>query len=263
PVIAWRRATWSNLKKNFTKPVIAAAVAAAGLWPVVPLTSRSEIYSYVAFILCVFVMSSVVIEFLKGARARSELHQEIFREALASLIWRNKRRYGGYIVHIGVVLIFAGIAGSQSYSVHKEKHLAIGETLEIRDYTFKYEKLVAIEATNVKTRVIARLGVFKDGKRVWTAHPEKEFYKGQNQPVSEVDVRSNFIQDIYVILADFNEDESATFKVYLNPMVSWLWTGGWIIALGAVVAVWPDRLEQRRRIGRMKKQETVFAPAQE
>ncbi len=78
-----------------------------------------------------------------------------------------------------------------------------------------------------------------------------------------MDLRSTWKEDIYVILADFREDESATLKVYLNPMVSWLWTGGWIIALGTVVSVWPDRLEQRRRLERMKKQEAIFAPAQE
>jgi len=77
--------------------------------------------------------------------------------------------------------------------------------------------------------------------------PEKEFYKGQNQPVSEVDVLSTWKEDLYMILADFREDESATIKVYVNPMVSWMWTGGWIIAFGSMISMWPDRLEQRRR----------------
>ncbi len=263
PVIAWRRATWSNLKKNFKKPVAAAAFTAAALFPFIPLTNRAEIYTYITFVLCVFVMSSILLEFLKGSLARRELHQEMFLGALGSLIWRNKRRYGGYIVHIGVVLIFAGIAGSQAYGTHKEKHLALGETLEVGGYMFKYEKLVAVQATSVKTRIIAQVGAYKDGRRVWTAHPEKEFYKGQNQPVSEVDVRSTIREDLYVILADFTEDESATIKVYVNPMVSWLWTGGWIIAMGTMVSVWPDRLEYRRRLGRLKRQEAVFTPAQE
>ena len=96
---------------------------------------------------------------------------------------------------------------------------------------------------------------------MWTGRPEKEFYKGQNQPVSEVDVLSSIVEDIYIILADFNEDESATIKVYLNPMVSWLWTGGWVIAFGTMICMWPDRLEQRRRLERMKKQQAIFAPA--
>ncbi len=263
PIIAWRRATWSNLKKNFLKPVLMGLAAGAAMFPFVPLTSRSEIYTYLAFILCVFVMTTIVLEFWKGLQARRESHQENPVEALGTLIWKNKRRYGGYIVHIGVVLIFAGIAGSQSYSVHDQKHLKPGESFKIRDYTVTYEKLSAVQATSVKTRVIAQAGIYQDGKRLWTARPEKEFYKGQNQPVSEVDLRSTWKEDIYVILADFREDESATLKVYLNPMVSWLWTGGWIIALGTVVSVWPDRLEQRRRLERMKKQEAIFAPAQE
>jgi cytochrome c-type biogenesis protein CcmF len=211
----------------------------------------------------VFVLTCILKEFFKGALARRELHGGNFVEEVASLTWHNKRRYGGYIVHIGTVLIFAGIAGSQAYGVHDQKHLKIGESIKLRNYTVTYEKLTAVEATSVKTRVIAELGVYRDNKRVWTGRPEKEFYKGQNQPVSEVDVLSSIVEDVYLILADFREDESATIKVYLNPMVSWLWTGGWVIAFGTMVCMWPDRLEQRRRLTRMKKQETLFAPAQE
>ena len=86
---------------------------------------------------------------------------------------------------------------------------------------------MVVEATSKKTRVIAQVGVYKNGERVWVGRPEKEFYKEQNQPVSEVDVLSTWKEDIYLILADFSEDESATIKAYVNPMVSWLWTGGW------------------------------------
>ena len=238
-------------------------VTAVVLFPIIPLGNRSEIYTYIAFILSAFVLTSMILEFYKGALARKDQHDETFVGALGSLIWRNKRRYGGYVVHIGVVLIFAGIAGSQSYSVHKEKHLKVGETLELGGFMFKYEGLLAVEDNSTKSRVIAVLGAYRDGKRIWTARPEKEFYKGQNQPVSEVDVRSTWKEDLYVVLADFREDESATIKIYVNPMVSWLWMGGWIIAMGTVVTMWPDRLEQRRRLQRLNRQEIIFSPAQE
>jgi len=263
PVIAWKRASWSNLKKNFMAPLVAALVTAAVLFPIVPLRERAEIFTYITFILCVFVLTCILKEFFKGALARRQQHGGSFVGEMAALTWHNKRRYGGYIVHIGTVLIFAGIAGSQAYGVHDQKHLKIGESIKLRNYTVTYEKLAAVEATSVKTRVIAQLGVYRDGKRVWTGRPEKEFYKGQNQPVSEVDVLSSIVEDVYLILADFREDESATIKVYLNPMVSWMWTGGWVIAFGTMVCMWPDRLEQRRRLSRMKKQEMLFAPAQE
>ena len=264
PVIAWRRATFSNLRKNFLKPVSAGLVAAVALFPVIPLGNRTEIYTYITFVLCVFVLTSMFTEFYKGTVSRMGLHDESAVGALATMTWRNKRRYGGYIVHIGVVLIFAGIAGSQAYGTHTEKHLQIGESFEIRGYTITYEKLIAVEATNVKTRIIAQLAVERNGKRYWIAHPEKEFYKGQNQPVSEVDVLSTWKEDLYMILADFREDESATIKVYVNPMVKWMWTGGWIIAFGSMISMWPDRLEQRRRLDRVRRQEQLFpSPAQE
>ena len=263
PIIAWRKATWSNLRKNFLKPVLFALIGGAILFPVLPLSNRSEVYTYIAFILCIFVLSSMFIEFFKGTVARRDLHKETTIRALGSLIWNNKRRYGGYTVHIGVVMIYAGIAASQSYGTHIEKRVKIGDTIEIKGYMLRYEKLTAVQATSVKTRIIAQLAVEKGGKKIWTARPEKEFYKGQNQPVSEVDVRSTLASDLYVILADFSEDESATIKVYHNPMVKWLWTGGWVIALGTMVCAWPDRLEQRRRLERLKRQQIVFSPAQE
>lgn len=263
PVIAWRKASWSNLKKNFTKPLIVALVAAAAMFRFVPLNEKAEILTYVTFTICFFVMTSIVMEFFKGAMARKEMHGETFVGALANLTWKNKRRYGGYLVHSGVVLIFAGIAGSSAYSTSVEKSLNIGDSLNIRGYTLTYEKLNVVPVNETKTRVIAQLGVVRDGKRIWTGRPEKEFYKGQNQPVSEVDLLSTWKEDLYLILADFSEDQSAAIKVFVNPMVSWLWTGGWVVAFGTFVVMWPDRLEERRRVERMKQQEAIFMPAQE
>ncbi len=264
PVIAWRKASWSNLKKNFTKPVLAAALGGAALFPFVPLSDKGEIFTYITFILCIFVTTSMFIEFMKGTGARMQGHGESPVRALSGLVWKNKGRYGGYIVHLGVVMLFAGIAGSQSYSADIEKHLNIGDRFQLRGYDFTYEKLLVKEQSSVKTRVIAQLGIERNGKRVWTGMPEKEFYKGQNQPVSEVDLISTLKEDVYMILADFNpEDSSATVKVYVKPMVKWMWLGGWVMAFGTMIAVWPDRLEARRRTERLKRQEAIFLPAQE
>ena len=264
PVIAWRKASWSNLKKNFTKPVSVAAVGGASLFPFVPLTDKSEIFTYITFILCIFVMTSMLIEFMKGTGARMQAHGESPVSALSGLVWKNKSRYGGYIVHLGVVLLFAGIAGSQSYSDDVEKNLSVGERFHLRGYDFIYEKLLVKEENSTKTRVIAQLGIERDGQRVWTGMPEKEFYKGQKQPVSEVDLISTLKEDVYMILADFNPDNSsATLKVYVKPMVKWMWLGGWVIAFGTMICVWPDRLEARRRVERLKRQEAIFMPAQE
>ncbi|MBI4389646.1 MAG: heme lyase CcmF/NrfE family subunit [Nitrospinae bacterium] len=263
PIIAWRRASWANLKKSFARPTAAGLASAAALFPFVPLQDKSQALTYLAFVLCAFVTATILIEFFKGARARMELHGESFAAGLASLVWRNKRRYGGYIVHIGVVMIFAGIAGSSSYSSELQKHLKPGETLELQGYTFAYKKMSAVEASDVKTRIIAQLDVTKNGRYIWTAMPEKEFYKGQNQPVSEVSLYSTWKEDLYVVLADFREDESITVKAHVNPMVSWLWYGQWTLACGTVICMWPDRLERRRRLERFRQQTAAFAPAQE
>jgi cytochrome c-type biogenesis protein CcmF len=278
PVIAWRRSSWSNLKRNFTKPVLTAAIGAAMMFPFVPLTDKSEIFTYITFILCIFVMTSMLIEFMKGTGARMEARGESPVSALSGMVWKNKSRYGGYIVHLGVVLIFAGIAGSQSYSTSVEKQLKEGDRFQLRGYDITFEKLLWIKSNETKERVIAQLGIERDGRRVFVGYPEKEFYKGQNQPISEVDLWSTFKEDLYMILADFKGDQlvtkddgktgyfkdaSVTVKVYVNPMVKWMWTGGWVIAFGTMIAVWPDRLEARRRTERLKRQEAIFMPAQE
>lgn len=264
PVIAWRRASWSNLKKNFTKPIIAAVLGAVALFPFVPLTDKSEIFTYITFILCIFVTTSMFIEFMKGTRARMKAHDESAPSALSGLVWKNKGRYGGYIVHLGVVMLFAGIAGSQSYSSDIEKHIKVGDRFQLRGYEFIYEDLHFIKASSRKDRVVAQLGIEKDGRRVFVGYPEKEFYKGTKMPVSEVDLWSTMKEDVYMILADFDpENKSATVKVYVKPMVKWMWLGGWVMAVGTMICVWPDRLEARRRVERLKRQEAIFMPAQE
>lgn len=263
PVIAWRKASVSNLKKSFIKPLIASGVGAIILFPFAPLHNKSEILTYLAFVICIFVMSTIFIEFFKGTMARMQLHGETFITGLYSLIWRNKRRYGGYIVHLGVVLIFAGIAGSSSYSTETQKHLKVGESIEIRDYTLAYKGLKAVEASDIKTRIIADFVATKDKQYIWTARPEKKFYKGQKQPTSEISLYSTWKEDLYVVLADFQEDESVTVKVHVNPMVSWLWYGQWIIAFGTVICMWPDRQEQRRSLERIRQQNSAFASSRE
>ena len=278
PVIAWRRSSWSNLKKNFTKPVLAAVIGGAALFPFVPLTDKSEIFTYITFILCIFVLTSMLIEFQKGTGSRMQAHGESPVVALSNMVWKNKPRYGGYIVHLGVVLIFAGIAGSQSYSTDVEKQLKEGDRFQLRGYDITFEKLLWIKANDTKERVVAQLGIEREGRRVFVGYPEKEFYKGQKQPVSEVDLWSTLKEDLYMILADFRgdnlvtkdggktgyfKDASVTVKVYVKPMVKWIWLGGWVIAFGTMISVWPDRLEARRRTERLKRQEAIFMPAQE
>ena len=157
-------------------PVIISLTGGAILFPLLPLSNRSEIYTYIAFILCIFVMASMLIEFFKGTMARRGLHGETTMNALRSLIWNNKRRYGGYTVHIGVVMIYAGIAASSSYGTHIEKRVKIGDTIEIKNYMLRYEKLAAVQATSVKTRIIAQLAVEKNGGKILmpkTAHADE------------------------------------------------------------------------------------------
>lgn len=250
PLIAWRRATAGNIRKNFLTPAVLAAICGAIMYSFI---GRGHVYAWLAFALSIFVLATIIAEFYKGTRARIDIAKEGVFKAFFNLTWKNKRRYGGYIIHIGVVSMFIGIAGSSSYSTEKVSMLLPGESMSIKDYRLTYNGLISNTPYPTKYVVTARLTVNKDGKNIGVVTPEKEFYKSEPQPSSEVAIYSTLKEDLYVILAGYEQDESATFKVLINPLIQWLWIGMWIIAFGTVIAMWPDRAEAARLAARMKR----------
>ncbi|HEU0014692.1 MAG TPA: heme lyase CcmF/NrfE family subunit [Longimicrobium sp.] len=248
PVIAWRKATPRNLKRNFAAPLLAALVAAIALW----LSGVRHTYALLTFVLGAFTMTTIVVEFWKGTRARASIESEGIVPAFIHLVQRNRRRYGGYLVHAGLVVMFMGFAGS-AYDVEKQAALRPGETLEIRSpfghtYTLTYQAMSAYPATNM-TKVIASVDVAKDGRRVGTLTAEKRSYQQREEVVSEVGIRRAWNEDLYLILAGLDDANGvvtgtnprpvATFRVLVNPLVPWIWFGGMIMALGTLIAMWP------------------------
>ena len=152
----------------------------------------------------------------------------------------NRPRYGGYIVHIAIILIAIGIAGSSLYDVEKEATLKVGESMTIKNYTLTYESLDHYE-TQSKVVVTATLSAYNEGKLLGTLTPEKYFHQSYDQPVTEVAIRSTLIEDLYVILIGWDEDGTTAFKVLVNPLVNWIWIGGGVFVLGGLIAFWPER----------------------
>jgi len=189
-------------------------------------------------------------EFWMGTRARQRMTGEKALQALNTLIGKNKRRYGGYIVHFGMVLIFFGFVGSGSFQFEKQMYMKEGESVQLRDYTLTYRGLDS-EETDGYTSVYTNLDIYKNGKLVSQLKPEKRFYPKQEQPNTEVVIYSTFKEDFYVILAGW-DDEGATIKVYINPLIIWIWLGGIVVVLGTLVAIAPDdtfsRLRRRRKM---------------
>ncbi len=162
-------------------------------------------------------------------------------KAFWGLIGANRPRYGGYIVHIAIILIAIGIIGSSFYNVEKEATLMPGESMTIKNYTLTYENIDQYE-TQSKTVVTATLSVYNQGKLIGKLTPEKYFHRSYEQPVTEVAIRTTLLEDLYVILIGWDEEDGTTaFKVLVNPLVNWIWIGGVVFVLGGLIAFWPDR----------------------
>jgi cytochrome c-type biogenesis protein CcmF len=247
PLIAWRKASGRNLRRNFLYPLAWSFVVTAGLY----IAGIRHVVALISLSVCGFVVGTIVLEFYRGTRARQASQGGTVGKAFASLIQRNRRRYGGYVVHFGVVLIFVGITGSSAYQVEQDVVMRPGETAKVGDFSLRYEQLSrVVEPTH--EAFVAKVRVFRGERSLTTLYPEKRLYFAQNQPTTEVALRTSWLEDLYIILAGFEPSRIATFKVFVNPMVSWIWAGGLVIVLGTLIAIWPERravnVTRRRRL---------------
>ena len=244
PVIAWRRATPRNLWRAFAWPVGAALVAGVVLLVGgIPFGG-----AWFAFVAGVFALGTIVQEFWRGVRARQAMLHESAPRALGRLVGKNRRRYGGYIIHVGIVSIFIGIAASSVFRVEAQQTMKAGDEMRVGRYTLRYDRIESQEDGHV-ARTAAVLPVFVDGRQIDTLMPEKRFYKKPKQPTTEVANRSTLREDLYVVLGSYDpQTQLVTIQAYVNPLVVWIWLGGLILALGTAVAVWPTAAEREVRV---------------
>ena len=255
PVIAWRRATPRNLKRNFAIPLAMGAVV-VGVF--LALGARNG-YALTTFGLSAFVLTVIATEFWKGTKARARIEGEGFGPALVHLVGRNRRRWGGYIVHVGTVLIFTAFAG-RAFEVEVRKVMNPGETVTVASpfghtYTLAYEGISSSVEENFD-RWVALLSVQRNDQAVGSLTTERRFYRVNRQMVTEVGIRSTALEDLYVILADVEDFEGMVgndpdaqrivVQVMVNPLVGWIWYGGVILTIGSLIALWPSA-EARRR----------------
>ena len=234
PVIAWRRASLANLKRNFLGP----GLAGLGTGLVALLAGLHSLSAVLVVSMAVFVLSTMTAEFYYGAAARSRVTGAAWPSALLDLVTRNQRRYGGYIVHLGVVFMFLGVTMSSVYRVEEIHTVDRGQEFQIGDYTLKYTNMETSSDDHMD-RLIATLQVSRGGEVIDELKPEKRFYRKPEQPATEVAFRSTLKEDLYVILGNLGDNDTATFQAYVNPMVAWLWIGGIVLALGTLVCVLP------------------------
>jgi cytochrome c-type biogenesis protein CcmF len=183
---------------------------------------------------------TVVYEFYKGARARQTIRPSRFVTALADLTLMNKRRYGGFIIHVGAVVVFAGIIGSSFFKSEELFTVAAGEEFTLGDYTLRFLDITSRNDLE-KDVVSARLEILHSGVSQGQLTPEKHFHHKSEQPMTEVKIHSTLMEDLYVVLSGWDDQQRATFHVFINPLVMWIWIGIGIMCLGGVFVLIPNK----------------------
>ncbi|MDR7481759.1 MAG: cytochrome c-type biogenesis CcmF C-terminal domain-containing protein, partial [Armatimonadota bacterium] len=253
PLLPWRRASPEQLARNFAWPAAAALLGGAVLAAAGVRTAGALL----VFVLVLFVVATIGLEAVRGMRVRVARGEPVAR-ALGQLVWRNRRRYGGYTVHLGVLLMLAGVAGSSAFATQSQATVGAGERFQFGGYTLEFRGLDATERPGIDV-VEATVAVWRGERALGHLRPRRLFYRTQGQPMHEVAIRASPREDLYVILADWTPQGRATLRVLIHPLVSWLWAGGGILALGALLAALPER--RRRHLAALPLGEPAAWPA--
>jgi cytochrome c-type biogenesis protein CcmF len=239
PLAAWRHSTARTLGRAIWKPFLFSLI---GL--VLPFVAGvRSIPALLGFWLAAFVASVTLYEFWRGVLARHRKSGETFPLALWRLAGRNRRRYGGYIIHLGVVFMAIGIIGIELFQTETQGSIPQGGKITLDGYTLTYDSLAIWDHTDGRNVARAVLTVEKNGRYVGQLYPRRDYFFESQQPMTIPGVRSTWEDDLYVILVDWMpvSSQGATFKVYRNPLVNWLWLGSLVFILGTLVAAWPDK----------------------
>ena len=236
PLLAWRKSTVKNLGYQFFWPAFCAVITASALYA---LGFRVWV-SGICFALCAFVVGTIGQEFVRGAVVRRGVTGSDMLTAMIGLVMRSRRRYGGYVVHVGIVLIMLGFAGS-GYKQTAQVLLSPGEQVEVGRFVVRHDRL-SVTDDGAKEMHTAHLTVFADGAEVGQLFPGRWYYrKHEAEPTTEVALRRRFSEDLYVVLAAYDmADQSASFQVTVNPLVNWIWFGFTMLALGTGIALLPE-----------------------
>jgi cytochrome c-type biogenesis protein CcmF len=243
PLIAWRRASLRGLGRTFVWP-LGIAVAAGII--LLALGTGSSGPGLIGYTFCAFVLASIGLEFTRGTRARQALSGGSWLGSFAELVGRNRRRYGGYVVHASIVLLAIGVIGSSAYDTTREQRLRPGQTMEVGDYTLTYQGATRERGANAM-ELRALVDVERGGERLGTMRPGKNSYFAEQQVSNESAIRSDRLngEDLFLI-AEQIERDGVFLKVLVKPLVNLIWVAGFVFLGGALIALWPDAREQRR-----------------
>ena len=250
PLSAWGHSTIKTLGRAIWKPAVGAGIITA----ILAFTYTHNIIALIGFFLVALVLLVTIYEYGRGALARQKSQGENILVAFWNLTGRNRRRYGGYIIHISMMLMAIGILGIEIFQVETQGTIAIGDSLQLSGYTIKYKEVASWDnkALGVNyTRAVVEV-YDKDGHLLGNLHPRKDFYFDSQQPMTIPGQLASMKDEVYVLLVDWEPINQAgtTFKIFVNPLVNWLWLGSLIFLVGVIIAAWPDKDPERVTVRR-------------
>lgn len=237
PLLAWRRSTLLNLRDQFLWPVVVTVVVAGAM-----IALGVRVWSSgICFALCAFVAATIVQEFVRGAKVRKEATGTDLFTAMIGLVMRERRRYGGYIVHLGIVLMFLGFAG-EGFKIDETVLLKAGDEATVGHYTVRNAGVVVTD-DGQKQMVTGHIAVSEDGKSLGHMYPARWFYrKHEDQPTTEVAIHRTPAEDLYLVMPAYElGDQSMSLQVVINPLVNWIWVGFGLMVLGTAIGLLPER----------------------
>jgi cytochrome c-type biogenesis protein CcmF len=236
PLIAWRKSSFDSLRRAFLWPTVAGVTVAAGLL----IMGVRSFYALVSFGLCTFVLVSVAMEFVKGANAIKSKDKTNFISSVIELTHRNTRRYGGYLVHVGVVIIFIGFTG-KAFDQKTTVEIQKGDIVSLGKYQLQLMDVQQGQNDNYRWQKII-VDATKNGEHVATLEPEKRLYLAKKEPASEVAIRRRPNEDLYINFAGLSDDGGkVVMEAYVFPLVSWIWMGYWVTLAGTLVCLIPSK----------------------
>jgi cytochrome c-type biogenesis protein CcmF len=252
PLSAWGQSTVKTLGRTIWKPTLGAVIITA----IIFATYTRNIFAIIGFFLVALVILVTIYEYWRGARARQKSQNENLFTAFWNLTRRNRRRYGGYIIHLSMMLMAIGILGIELFQTETQGTVSTGESIDISGYTVQYKEVASWDdvpkGVNYTRAVV---DIYRDGIYLGELHPRKDYYADAQQNMTIPGNRSTLRDDLYILLVDWQpiSSTSATFKIYVNPLVNWLWIGSLLFIVGITIAAWPDREPERVAVRAQKR----------
>ena len=238
PLSSWTYGTIKTIGKSAWKPVLPSLLV-----PVVLMFAHvRNVFALIGLTIVAYAAFVTLFEFWRGSTARSHSQHENVFKALWNLVTRNRRRYGGYIIHIAMVMMALAIIGVEMFQATTQQSLAVGQSIDLAGYSVRYDSLAQFPYMDGRIVTRAVMSVFKDGKKIGELYPRYDLYP-DGQPMTIPAIRSTLADDLYVVLVNWEDNsvKQTPFKVYHNPLVIWLWLGAFVLIFGTLVAAWPER----------------------